>query len=54
MFGEEEVKGIIVKKMNTKDVGVNQGKKIKQIKKMAEEGYLERFKATHFGIMPVN
>ena len=39
--------------MDVKDLGANQGKKIKILKKMIEDRYIENFQKTHFGIAPM-
>jgi hypothetical protein len=49
----DDVKGEVFKKIDIKALGPNQGKKIKQMKKMIEEKYVDNFQKTHFGISPL-
>jgi hypothetical protein len=49
----EDVKKEVYKKIDLKSLGASQGKKMKQIKKMIEERFIDNFKRTHFGIAPL-
>jgi hypothetical protein len=50
----EDVKKEVFKKIDIKALGPNQGKKIKEIKKIVEDRYVDIFQRTHFGIVPTN
>ena len=39
--------------MDTKSFGANQGKKIKAMKQMVRDKYIQNFQRTHFGIAPM-
>lgn len=48
-----DVKKEVFNKIDLKALGANQGKKIKQLKKMVEQKYIDNFQKTHFGITPL-
>ena len=48
-----DVKKEVFKKVDIKALGPNQGKKVKLLKKMVEDKYIENFQKTHFGIAPL-
>ncbi len=50
----EDVEKTVLTKVNLKDLGLQQGKEYKKMKKQIEEKYLDHFRATHFGIMPMS
>ena len=43
----------VFKKIDTKALGPNQGKKMKELKKLIEEKYVDNFQKSHFGIAPL-
>lgn len=49
----EDVKTEVFKKIDIKSLGANQGTKIKRMKKIIQEKYLQNFQKTHFGIAPL-
>ena len=49
----DDVKKEVFKKMDLKALGAHQGRKIKIVKKMIEEKYINNFQKTHFGIAPL-
>ena len=49
----DDVKKEVFKKIDIKALGPNQGKKIKKVKKLIEDKYIENFQKTHFGIAPL-
>ena len=49
----EDVKKEVFKKVDIKALGANQGKKIKMMKNIIQEKYLQHFQKTHFGIAPM-
>lgn len=48
-----DVKKEVFSKIDLKALGPNQGKKIKEMKKMIEQKYIDNFQNTHFGIAPL-
>lgn len=49
----QDVKKEVFKKIDLKSLGPNQGKKIKEMKKLIEGKYVQNFQQTHFGIRPI-
>lgn len=52
-FSMEEVKREVFKQIDIKALGPNQGRQIKQLKKLIEDRYTDIFQRTHFGITPL-
>lgn len=52
-FDIDNVKQEVMKKIDLKSLGPNQGKKVKQLKKIIEEKYINLFQRTHFHIRPI-
>ena len=48
----EDVKKEVFKKIDITALGANKGKKLKHMKHIIQEKYIENFKNTHFGILP--
>jgi len=48
-----EVKKEVFKKIDTKSLGPNQGKQLKELKKIIEDRYIDIFQKTHFDIVPI-
>ncbi len=49
----DDVKKEVYKKIDVKQLGANQRKKVKQMKKLIENQYINVFQKTHFGIVPL-
>lgn len=49
----EDVKKEVFKKIDIKALGPNQGKKVKELKKIIEDKYVDIFQKSHFGIEPL-
>ena len=48
-----EAKKEVLKKIDFKSLGPNQGKQVKEAKKLIEARYSKIFEKTHFGIAPM-
>ena len=49
----DDVKKEVFKKIDINALGPNQGKKIKQVKKLIEDNIVDNFQKSHFGIAPL-
>jgi hypothetical protein len=49
----EVAKKEVIKKIDFKSLGPNQGRQVKEAKKLIEERYSKIFEKTHFGIAPM-
>lgn len=49
----KDVEKTVLTKINLKDLGLQQGKEFKRLKRNIQEKHLEHFRATHFGILPM-
>lgn len=49
----ELVKKICAGQANPKDLATGDGKKVKKVRRIIEEKYIEHFRDTHFGILPL-
>ncbi len=52
-FVLDDVKREVFKQIDMKALGPNQGRQIKQLKKIIEDRYVDTFQRTHFGIAPL-
>jgi hypothetical protein len=53
-FEIDNVKKEVFQKIDLKSLGPNQGKKVKEFKKVIEDQYVNLFQRTHFGITPIS
>lgn len=49
----DDLEKTILTKINLKDFGLQQGKEFKKLKKSIELKYIDHFRETHFGILPI-
>lgn len=49
----EFVKKVCAGQVNPKDLTTGEGKKVQKIRKLVEHQYIDHFRDTHFGILPM-